>query len=129
MPGETDLQAMLDSIDVDRRPGTFVFVTDSDPDLRADAVAMIEEMEGTTLVLPVDVARRAGLEVGFEVAWLTLTVFSALEAVGLTAAVSRALADADIPCNMLAGFHHDHVLVPVARVDDAAACLRGLSSR
>jgi hypothetical protein len=47
----------------------------------------------------------------------------------LTAAVSRTLADAGIPCNMLAGFHHDHVLVPAARVDDAAACLRGLSSR
>ena len=129
MPGETDLQAMLDSLDVDQRPGTFVFVTDADPDLRPDAVAMIEESEGTTLVLPVEVARRAGLEVGFEAAWLTLTVFSALEAVGLTAAVSRTLADAGIPCNMLAGFHHDHVLVPAARVDDAAACLRGLSSR
>jgi hypothetical protein len=128
VPGETDLQAMLDSLDVDRRPGTFAFVTDGDPDLRAHAVAMIEEVEGTTLVLPVEVARRVGLEVGFEAAWLTLTVFSALEAVGLTAAVSRVLADADIPCNMLAGFHHDHVLVPVARVDDAAACLRGLSS-
>jgi hypothetical protein len=120
---------MLDSLDVDQRPGTFVFVTDADPDLRPDAVAMIEEPEGTTLVLPVEVARRAGLEVGFEAAWLTLTVFSALEAVGLTAAVSRTLADAGIPCNMLAGFHHDHVLVPAARVDDAAACLRGLSSR
>jgi hypothetical protein len=129
VPGETDLQAMLDSLDVDRRPGTFVFVTDGHPDLRADAVAIIEELEGTTLVLPVEVARGAGLEVGFEAAWLTLTVFSALEAVGLTAAVSRTLADADIPCNMLAGFHHDHVLVPVARADDAAACLRGLSSR
>jgi hypothetical protein len=129
VPGETDLQAMLDSLDVDQRPGTFVFVTDADPDLRPDAVAMIEEPEGTTLVLPVEVARRAGLEVGFEAAWLTLTVFSALEAVGLTAAVSRTLADAGIPCNMLAGFHHDHVLVPAARVDDAAACLRGLSSR
>jgi len=129
VPGETDLQAMLDSLDVDQRPGTFVFVTDADPDLRPDAVAMIEESEGTTLVLPVEVARRAGLEVGFEAAWLTLTVFSALEAVGLTAAVSRTLADAGIPCNMLAGFHHDHVLVPAARVDDAAACLRGLSSR
>lgn len=129
MPGETDLQVMLDSLDVVRRPGTFVFVTDDRPELLADAVAMIDEQEGTTLVLPVEVARRAGLEVGFEAAWLTLTVFSALEAVGLTAAVSRVLADADIPCNVLAGFHHDHVLVPIARVDDAAACLRGLSSR
>jgi uncharacterized protein len=129
VPGETDLQAMLDSLDVSRRPGTFTFATGVDQQFRADAVAIVEEAEGTTLVLPVDVARRAGIEVGFEAAWLTLTVVSALEAVGLTAAVSRALADADIPCNMLAGFHHDHLLVPVDRADDAMACVRGLSSR
>jgi hypothetical protein len=60
---------------------------------------------------------------------LTLTVWSSLEAVGLTAAFSRALADADIPCNVLAGYHHDHLLVPVDRADEAIAALRTLGSR
>ena len=52
-----------------------------------------------------------------EFAWLTLSIQSSLEAVGLTAAVSARLAERDIACNVLAGYHHDHLLVPVARAD------------
>ena len=42
---------------------------------------------------------------------------------GLTAAVSARLAEQDIACNVLAGYHHDHLLVPMARVGDAIAAL------
>jgi hypothetical protein len=42
-----------------------------------------------------------------------LTVHSSLEAVGLTAAVSRALTDANISCNVVAAYYHDHIFVPV----------------
>ena len=38
-----------------------------------------------------DHARAHGAPIDFEAAWLTLTVWSSLEAVGLTAAVSAAL--------------------------------------
>lgn len=127
MAGETDLARMLATLDVERRPGTFAFVTGDHPEFAAVAAARIEEAEGTTWVVPIDVARNAGIGVEFEAAWLTLTVHSALEAVGLTAAFSRALGDGDIPCNVLAGYHHDHLLVPVARVDDAIAALRALA--
>ena len=48
---------------------------------------------------------------------------SALDAVGLTAAFATALADAGLSCNVIAGLHHDHVLVDV---DDAGAALRVL---
>ena len=51
---------------------------------------------------------------------------SALEAVGLTAAVSRALADEGISCNVIAGLRHDHLLVPAADGDAALASLRRL---
>jgi hypothetical protein len=61
--------------------------------------------------------------------WITLTVHSSLEAVGLTAAFSTALGDAGISCNVLTGLHHDHVLVPVGRRDDAVTVLRELSGR
>ena len=43
---------------------------------------------------------------------------------GLTAAVGKALTEARISCNVLAGFHHDHLLVPVA---DAARALEVLA--
>ena len=51
---------------------------------------------------------------------------TALDAVGLTAAVATALAEHGIPANVIAGFYHDHLLVPEDRADDAVAVLRGL---
>ncbi|WP_197511421.1 ACT domain-containing protein [Tessaracoccus coleopterorum] len=61
-------------------------------------------------------------------AWITLTVHSSLEAVGLTAAVAGRLARAGIACNMLAGAHHDHLLVPTERADEVLLLLAGLSA-
>ena len=127
MPGETDLTAMLASLEVERRPGTFTFVTGEWPELAAAAHATIDEAEGRTLVVPVHDAHSAGATVAFEASWLTLTVHSALEAVGLTAAFSAALGDAGISCNVLAGYHHDHLLVPADRADEAIEVLRRLS--
>lgn len=125
-PGEMDLQTMLDSLDVERRPGTFTFVAVEvpTPGLLAAAHGMVTEGKLTTLVLPVESARRAGLPVVVEMAWLSLTVQSSLEAVGLTAAFAKILGDENISCNVLAGYHHDHILVPIDRADDAIAALK-----
>ena len=128
MPGERDLEQMLSTLQVERRPGTFTFVTGTWPGLAERAHATIVEEEGPTYVVTVEVADAAGAPFEFVGAWLTLTVWSSLDAVGLTAAFSRALGDAGIPCNVIAGYHHDHLLVPVERVDDAVAALAGLSS-
>jgi hypothetical protein len=124
-PGETDLDVMLSTLAVQRRPGIFTYIAVEvpTPGLLAAAHAVVKEGPLTTIVLPVDAAVRAGQLVTVELAWLTLTVQSSLEAVGLTAAVSARLAEIDIPCNVLAGYHHDHLLVPVDRVDDAVAAL------
>jgi len=124
---------MLRSLSVERRPGLFAYVSvdvsdDRDASLVARAAAMVEESEGVTLVLPVDVARAAGLTPAFEAAWLTLAVHSSLDAVGLTAAVSGALAAAGIPCNVIAGTYHDHLLVPAEVADQAQAVLSELSA-
>ena len=129
MAGLTDLDEMLASLSVERRAGVFTVVAADEPVvLDHDVQALVVEDEGTTAVVEVAAARRRGWEVEFEAAWLTLTVHSSLEAVGLTAAVSAALAGEDIACNVLAAFHHDHLLVPVDRVDDAIAALARLRS-
>ena len=52
----------------------------------------------------------------YECKWIQLEVHSALEAKGLTAAFSRALADSLISANVVAGFYHDH-WIAVARVE------------
>ncbi|BAN02387.1 ACT domain-containing protein [Ilumatobacter coccineus] len=127
-PGETDLRKMLSSLDVERRPGSFTFVEvdEATAEQLAVAHAMIVEDESTTLVLDVAEARRLGLPVVVDMAWLSLTVQSSLEAVGLTAAFSVALGEQGISCNVLAGFRHDHLLVPSDRADDAIEALIGL---
>ena len=128
MPGERDLEQMLSTLRVERRPGTFTFVTGVWPGLAERAHAMIVEAEGPTYVVPVEAAEAAGAPFEFVGAWLTISVWSSLDAVGLTAAFSRSLGDAGIPCNVIAGYHHDHLLVPVDRADDAVAALARLSS-
>jgi hypothetical protein len=55
-------------------------------------------------------------------------VHSALDAVGFLALVTGRLAAAGIACNAIAGYHHDHLLVPVARADEAMDVLNALAS-
>jgi uncharacterized protein len=124
-PGETDLSVMLEELGVERRPGVFTYgtVAELTAEVLEVAHATVVEASSTTVVMSADDARRMGHPVDTELAWLTLTVQSSLEAVGLTAAVSARLTDAGIACNVLAGYHHDHLLVPVARADEAVQVL------
>ena len=125
---------MLAALTVERRsePYTVVTLPDDSPAtpaaLGAGIDALISETEGTTAIMTVAEAERRGCPVDFVAVWLTLEVHSALEAVGLTAAFSAALGAAAIPCNVLAGFHHDHILVPFDRADEAIAVLLSLRS-
>jgi hypothetical protein len=91
-------------------------------DLLGTMFAFIREDEGVTLII-----RAKEDHPGPHFACITLQVHSALEGVGLTAAVSSALAEAGIACNVVAGFHHDHLFVPWERREDALASLNSLS--
>ena len=94
----------------------------------AGAIGSFRESEGVTVIVPLAEARSAGLAPVFEAAWITLDVHSALEAVGLTAAVARVLTDAGIPCNVIAALQHDHLFVPVDRAPEALRALEGLAA-
>lgn len=132
MTGETDLEAMLATLTVTRRPDTYAVVhvgpVDAAPALGGGVEAVISEAEGATVVCTLEAAAAGNWSVDFEAAWLTLDVHSALEAVGLTAAFSAALGAASIPCNVLAGYFHDHVLVPAEKAEAAIVCLEALRS-
>ena len=91
-----------------------------------DPIATMRETEGLTVVVEESAALAHGLPILFRAAWLTLTVASDLEAVGLTAAFSAALGRAGISCNVIAGACHDHLFVPVALADAALEVLKGL---
>jgi uncharacterized protein len=109
------------TLDPVRRPGEFVFVAGGEP-----AEASVREDEGLTVVLRRERADELGLAYDYVAAWITLRVDSTLQQVGLTALFSRALADAGISCNVLAGLHHDHLLVPAGRADEAIEVLCAL---
>ncbi|MFT6675884.1 MAG: hypothetical protein ACJAVM_002081 [Sulfitobacter sp.] len=110
--------------------GRFVFVTTTDSEqgatLTRAALACFRESEGLSLLVPLDLAQSAGFAVDHPMRQITLTVYSALDGVGLTAAVSQALAARNIPCNMIAAYHHDHVFVPEDCCDAALEVLLSL---
>lgn len=122
----SDLDELLANLSARQRPGRWCLVSGPPVPDGIEVAATVIEEEGITSVIRVEDAEQLGIEVGFTAAWLTLEVHSALEAVGLTAAVSAALAAEQIPANVLAGYHHDHVLVPFADADRAIAVLDGL---
>ncbi len=128
-----DRRAMLANMTPVLKPGVFVFCTTRDADMLSRALPLaegwIKEEEGTTLILAGTDAAAFGFETTMPMRRIVLTVFSALDGVGLTAAVSGALAAEGIPCNMVAAFHHDHVFVPAAMAARAIAVLRDVQNR
>ena len=128
MPGETDLSTMLSSLQIERRGAPVTVVHLSSPVGLGNGVeAVIAEAEGTTAVVSITEAERRGWPVEFVAAWLTVSVHSSLDAVGLTAALANVLTDCGISCNVLAGYFHDHLLVPLDRADEAIAALEALA--
>ncbi|MFN7150200.1 MAG: ACT domain-containing protein [Microthrixaceae bacterium] len=130
MTGETDLATMLATLRIERRePAVTVVHLPSPVELGDGVLALVSEAEGTTAVVSIAEAERRGWPVEFRAAWLTVSVHSSLEAVGLTAALATALAERGIACNVLAGYFHDHLLVPLDRADAAVECLESLADR
>lgn len=89
--------------------------------------AIVREKEGITAVF--EEAAKAPLEAYTEkkfegpFALITLSTPTDLHAVGITAAVSGALAKEKIPANIFAGYYHDHLLVPYELKEKAAAAI------
>ena len=108
----------------ERVPGVWTFQSVAPADLAALGPrirALFHEAEGPSVVLPAEPGAPGAM------AQITLTVHSALDGVGLTAAVSGALARAGIACNVIAATHHDHLFVPESRADEALDILRALA--
>jgi uncharacterized protein len=127
----SDLDTLLSSMQPELNPGTFAFATllPRQEISVNDVVALIQEPEGTSVVVKESDLGRLGLHAVFRCAWITLTVNSDLQAVGLTAAFSAALGSAGISCNVVAGTNHDHIFVPVDQAGAAMKALHALQER
>ncbi len=126
--GERDLSTLLRRMNPTRNPGRYVFCTFASSVVPGGLrpVATMIESEGTSVIVTQDDADAYGLTYHYVAAWITLGIHSALDAVGLTATVSSQLAKDGISCNMVAGYHHEHVFVDFDDADRALASLRRL---
>jgi hypothetical protein len=129
MTGSLELAEMLRTMRPAVRDGEYVYVVvDGAIPAHLDVEASIREPEGVTVVVRREVAEAAGLSYDFVARWIMLTLVSSLSAIGLTAAFATALGGAGISCNVLAGYHHDHILVPSGDVVAALGVLRALAA-
>jgi len=130
MPGITNLSQLLKHMQPALNNGEYVFCTVDDIsniDVK-HIVALFKEAEATTIILPKQLADKMQLPYTYVAAWITLHVHSSLEATGLTAAFSTALANAGISCNVVAAYYHDHIFIPYNDAAKAMEVLTALSA-
>jgi uncharacterized protein len=129
MNGEKNLAILLKTMKPTLNVGEFVFSTVKNLDnINIGEVEMVlKEKEGITIIAKKAYADSCNLEYTFIAAWITLTVHSALDAVGLTAAFSKALAAENISCNVVAGYFHDHLFVDKKDANQAIKILQNFS--
>lgn len=127
MTGERNLQALLKNMKPVLLEQDYVFVSFPQGTYADGAhlqpVGMFAEAEGLSLIIPKKKAHQYNLAFDGVFRCISLQVHSSLEAVGLTAAISRTLAEHDISANVVAAFYHDHVFVPVSDADKALSLL------
>ncbi|MGV6852472.1 MAG: ACT domain-containing protein [bacterium] len=129
--GEQHLTTILENLEPTVLADTFVFCTvDFELEKRLSELkplATMQEKEGLSLVLSQSIADQHGFTYEGVFQCVSLRVHSSLESVGLTAKLSTVLAESQIPANIIAGYYHDHILVPVALVNQALIAIKGLS--
>src|SRR3954453_3401399 len=121
MPGERNLEILLQGTAPAMHEDEFVYCTHAK--IAGDPVCVFRESEGWTLVLRRAEAERLGIPFTYPCRMITLTVQSSLEAVGLLADVATRLAARGISVNVVSGYYHDHLFVPVDRAEETMAAL------
>lgn len=123
-----DLRQLLQTLQPQLNDGVYVFASlphgASLGELKP--IAIFREQDGLSVIVAECDAHALNLRVLLRAAWITLSVHSDLQAIGLTAAVSAALTSAGISCNMVAAACHDHMFVPVEQAESALTVLRDL---
>ena len=129
--GETDLSKLIGSMQPFLSEPEYVFASIDNGNLAfvAKLLAQLEplgtfyEKEGLTVITLKSNADALGISYEGVFQCITLNVHSSLEAVGLTAAVSSALANEGISANVVAAYYHDHIFVPMVKANQALSCL------
>ncbi|MDH6139003.1 hypothetical protein P3T35_000992 [Kitasatospora sp. GP30] len=140
MAGERDLHELLRQLRPEVAPGRYVFC--SFPG-RVPAglrpVVTVAEPEGITAVVEQQEAEALGLDYAYPAVWITLRSLPQPSAGGtpmvrdetgmaIATAVAGRLAEHGISCNVVAGFHHDHLFVAADHAERAVRVLERLAA-
>jgi hypothetical protein len=117
--GEVDLGRLLAALDPRLHTERYSFSGTSESTLGPDEFALVREDDGLCVIRTASDGEWARISLG---------VHSSLNAVGLTAALSRRLAEAGISANIVAALRHDHIFVPWDLREEALELLTGLSA-
>lgn len=131
MAGETNLDNLLRNMTPLLNEGDYVYctVTDIDTIDIKNVLGIFKEEEAVTVILKKEIADQLSLKYEYIAAWITLTIHSSLEATGLTAAFSAALAKEGISCNVVAAYYHDHIFVAKKDAERAMEALKQLAKQ
>ncbi|MFP3599113.1 ACT domain-containing protein [Chryseobacterium sp. SIMBA_029] len=131
MSGEKNLTILLQNMEPVLNSGDYVFSTVENlsqiPNMEK-LLFFFREKEAVTVVLEKSIADEWNLKYNYISSWITLSVHSSLEAVGLTAAFANALKRENISCNVIAAYFHDHIFVAKGDAGRAMEALRKLST-
>lgn len=131
MVGEANLGELIKGMTPKLHKGEYVFCTLANTDNlnREDTICEFKEEEGVTVVIAKLKADALRLKYDFVASWITLTIHSALNAVGLTAAIATELTKHNISCNVIAGYFHDHIFVDSKDANVAIDALVNMSKK
>ena len=92
--------------------------------MEEDILLFFREPEGNTYVVTKENALAKKIPCKETWALITVETTTSLNAIGITAYISSILAQYNIPCNVVAAFHHDHLFVPFVQGSSALQILR-----
>lgn len=123
-----DLDQALASLDP-QIEGRYVFAALESVPNGLEPFAVIREQQGLTVVASLDQAQQFGLDTAEPFTRITARAHTSLLAVGITATVTSTIASRGIPCNVIAGFYHDHFFVPADREEESLALMKSLAAQ
>lgn len=107
--------------------GEYVFATVEEVPPDVTPFAVIREAEGTTVVIRAVDAVERGLTATNLFTRITAGAVTSLNSVGVTATITQTIASRGIPCNVIAGYYHDHFFVPEESAQEVIAMMSRLS--
>ncbi|WP_372882215.1 ACT domain-containing protein [Psychromonas sp.] len=130
MSGEKDLAKLIASMMPVLAENEYVFATLEHHDYQQleqlSPIGTFHEQEGLTVIVRKEKADELHIVYSGVFKCITLNVHSSLDAVGLTAAVSGKLTQANISANVVAAYYHDHVFIASKDAEKALAELNDL---